>query len=401
MKPKRTNIKIKHHKYNLYNRKKSRGRQVLTVILMVVIVAALAVIGYGAGKPLVEYITSKNSETSESTPSWTPPETSEADSEVSSDEAQTSASETSDTSEPDAAEETVSSMYVLPSGTVYDAASLKSAAASAKNAGYAGIVVTAKDSVGNILYKSDIAAVKDGATVTGTLSAKQMCDIITAEGLVPAARFSTLLDRSNGNYIGGGYMLPDGSGNWLDAAPANGGKKWLSPFSDASAEFMNNIAGELSAAGFKYIIAADTMYPDFRPSDISTYLYDLPLTDADKRTEALWNVLDAARSGAEKNGAKFIAELDGSALFAENAQATDAEFAADKAKLAQVGLLIDYTPENGSAAYAGAKSFIGRMGAQFKGQEYSVLVDSAAVSAEAVTEIQRAFAEAGAAVFVK
>lgn len=400
MKPKKTNIKIKHHKYNLYNRRKSRGKQVLTVILMVVIVAALAVVGYGAGKPLVEYITSKNSETSESTPSWTPPATSEAESNVTSDEQTSELVETSDTSAPAKAEETISSMYVLPGDAVYDAASLKSAVVSAKNAGYTGIVITAKDSTGNILYKSNIDEVKDGATITGTLSAKQMCDIITAEGLVPAARFSTLLDRSNGNSVGGGYMLSDGGGNWFDAAPANGGKKWLSPFSSASAEFMKNIAAELSSAGFKYIIAADTMYPDFRPSDISSYLYDLPLTDTNKRVAALWDVLDVAKAGAEDNGAKLIAELDGAALFADDRQATDAEFAADKDKLAGVGVLIDYTPESGSA-YAEAKTFIGRMGAQFKGQEYSVLVDGSAVSPGTIEEIQRAFTEAGVSMFVK
>lgn len=400
MKPKRTNIKIKHHKYNLYNRRKSRGKQALAIILTVVIAAALAVIGYGAGRPLVEYLTGKNSETSESTPSWTPPVTSvEPESDAQADGENSSVS--SETSGPEQTAAEIPLMYVLPQDVVYDAQSLKNAAAAAKNAGYSGIAVTAKDSVGNILYKSEIAGIRDGATVTGTLSAKEMCRIIEAEGLVPAARFSTLLDRSNPNYIAGGYMISDGSGSWLDAAPANGGKRWFSPFGSATAEFMKDIAEELATAGFKYIIAADTMYPDFHASDINTYLYDLPLTDAEKRTDALWSVLDAAKSGAEDNGAEFAVQLSADALFSDDRQATDAECADDRSKLHEASLLISYAPDGKTSAYTAAKSFIGRMGAQFSGQKYSVLIDGSAVSENDVSEARRAFAEEEIAVYVK
>lgn len=393
MKPKKTNIKIKHRKYNLYNRKKSKGKQVLTVIIMIVIVLALAVIGYGAGKPIVEYFSSKGNETSDSTPSWTPPATAEAD-ETSSAETQTAQPAPEETAEPEPA---LTGMYVLPQDAVYDAASLKSAVVSAKNAGYTGVVVTAKDTEGYFLYSSDIDGIKGGSSVKGTLTAKEMCDIITAEGLIPAARFSTLLDRTSGGLVGGCYALSDGSGNWLDAAPSAGGKKWMDPFSTQCTAFMENIAGELSAAGFKYLIAADTMYPDFHPSDYNVYLYSLPIGDAEKRADALWGVLDAVCAGAEKNGAEVIAEVDGGALFSGDRQATDAELAEDAEKLNGISLLIDYSDD---LTYSGAKSFIGRMGAQFAGQTYAVLADSGA-SEGALEDMQRAFGEAGVTVFVK
>ena len=53
---KKKNIKIKHRKYSLYQRKKSKGRKFLTGLLMVILVAGLCVLGYGLGKPLVEYL---------------------------------------------------------------------------------------------------------------------------------------------------------------------------------------------------------------------------------------------------------------------------------------------------------------------------------------------------------
>ena len=396
MKPKKTNIKIKHRKYNLYNRKKSKGKQALTVVLMIVIVLALAVIGYGAGKPIVEYFSSRGGESSDSTPSWTPPATAEASGDASSEETQTDNSSVPDdkTSEP---EQQLAGMYILPENKVFDAASLKQAVISAKNAGYDGVVVTAKDKEGSFLYSSEISGIKGAEPVKGTLTAKEMCDIITAEGLVPAARFSTLLDRTSGGYVGGCYTLSDGSGKWLDAAPSNGGKKWMDPFSEECRTFMGSISEELSAAGFKYIIAADTMYPEFHPSDYSVYLYSLPIGDAEKRVEALWAVIDAVRAGAEKHGAAFAAEVDGAALLSDSRQSTDAELAGNAEKLSGITLLINYS---GESSYSGAKAFIGRTGAQFPGLKYSVAADSEDVG-DAVSDIRRAFNEAGTAVYVR
>ena len=56
MAPKKTNIKIKRSKINLYNKKKSKRRQALTIIITVVVVCGLGVLGYGLGKPLLKYI---------------------------------------------------------------------------------------------------------------------------------------------------------------------------------------------------------------------------------------------------------------------------------------------------------------------------------------------------------
>ena len=70
---KKTNIKIKHHNYNLYSKKKSRGKQTLAVILTVAAAAVLCVVGYSAGKPIMDYFKNRDQYTSDSSSVWTPP----------------------------------------------------------------------------------------------------------------------------------------------------------------------------------------------------------------------------------------------------------------------------------------------------------------------------------------
>ena len=76
---KKKNIKIKHRKYSLYQRKKSKGRKVLTVLLMIVLIAGLCVLGYGLGKPLVEYFSNRGTESAPES-AWTPPVSTEPNS---------------------------------------------------------------------------------------------------------------------------------------------------------------------------------------------------------------------------------------------------------------------------------------------------------------------------------
>ena len=400
MKKKKTNIKIKRSKYNLYNKKKSRGKQVLAVVVTIIAAAVLAVVGYGIGRPLMEYFQGRESGTSESTPSWTPPQTAEPTAESTDPTAESTEESAEPTSDDQGS--VMGTMYILSESAAANSESLASAIAAAKSSGCTGVVVTLKDDSGNLLYKSEIDGVKDGSTITGTLTAKQICGIVTAAGLTPAARISTVLDSLNGNYVGGNFVLSDGGGNWLDAALADDGKKWLNPFEDDTCAFMENIAAELSEAGFRYIIAADTMFPDFHPSDYTTYLYSEPISDADKRIEALWNVLDSVRRGAESGGAVMVAEVDADALFADDKQGTDAEIAADKSKLSEVTLLIDYTADSSSSSpYADAKAFIGKMKAAYSSQEYAVLVKGTGFSDSTLTEIKRAFSEAEIDIFVQ
>ncbi len=388
------NIKIKHRKYSLYSRKKSKGKQALAVILTIIIAVALCVIGFGLGRPLMDYFNGEKTPADQSS-GWTPPvETTESAEPT---EEPSNESESIESAEPAAPSAEV--VYTIPAGALRSADSLKAAAAAAKAQGCSTVLITVKNSTGNYLYKTERSVFHYGDIITGTLTAKEICDIITAEGLVPCARISTLKDKLSSNYLEGiKYYNSDGSG-WLDAAYANGGKAWLDPFSEKTHEYVASIITELTTAGFKEIVLADTMYPFFRNVDLNNYLANQPhLSDSAARLDALWDLVEACRAAAESGGAKITLEINAQDMDAADKTATTAEITADKARLKTIGLLISYSPESGSE-YAGAKSFAGRMSSQYSGQSYNVLITKNAVSDNAFEQLLKAFAESGVTVF--
>ena len=225
-KTKKTNIKIKHKQFNLYNKKKSKAKQALTLILTIVAACALGVVGYGIGKPVMDYILGNTQ--------YTPGDSSDSGSSDSSDGSSDVSSEGSDTSSDNSPASSDNNsntpvipasgtMYMLPDNAAESSASLNSALAAAKSTGHTTVAVTLKDSDGMFLYKSGITGIKD-ASVTGTLTAAQICDLITKAGLTPAAKISTVMDKTNGNSIGGNYNIagsPNVSG--IDAKKEDGG----------------------------------------------------------------------------------------------------------------------------------------------------------------------------------
>lgn len=400
---KKTNIKIKHHKYNLYNKKKNKAKQILTIILTIAAACVLGVVGYGIGKPLMNYFQNREQYIAESSSSDEISSiiseiiSAQESSEVSSAESTTAvSSENSSDAEPTP---TVNDkMYFLPDNAAESSDSLRSALAAAKNTGCNMAVITLKNEEGLMLYKSGLAILKEGNTIKASLTAQQISSMISEAGFIPAAKISTLKDKSSMSCVDGSYMIV-GGGGWMDDYPEKGGKPWMSPFKNETISFIGSITEELSAAGFKNIICENTMYPAFHSIDITTYLSDLPLTDSTKRAAALWNVVDAAKKGAEKNGAELWLEMDGSALLGAEKLSTNAELALDANKLKNSKLIISYSPDKASTdAYSSAKSFASKVKTAAGGAEIAVSVNT--LSGAAFESAAKAFSEADIKVFV-
>lgn len=392
---KKKNIKIKHRKYSLYQRKKSKCRKVLTVLLMIVVIAGLCVLGYGLGRPLVDYFQNRGGE-SEPSSAWTPPisaETSGASAEGTTDTVSTA----EPTTEAQPEDKAVNAL-ILPESAVTSSESLNSALAAAKNSGCTDITVTLKDEVGNFLYKTTVDGVPEGQ-MTGSLTAKQIADIITKAGFTPRARINTLLDRTsqtyNGEYIC--YMIADG-GIWHDFYVDQGGKSWLSPFETGTAKYLSAITAELSNAGFKSIILANTVFPSFNSQDYSNFLRQLSISDSSARLKALWNVVNACDTAAKSTSAELLLEVNDTDLFADDKGLTTAELAGDKTKLKNISLLVDYSPDD-KTGYAETKAFIGRLSAVYSGQSYAVRIKTSSFSESALAEVRRAFSDSGITVF--
>ena len=142
MKSKKTNIKIKRHKYNLYNKKKNKTKRVLTAIVTVIAVCGLGVLGYGLGKPIVNYFQNREQYTSDPSSAWSPP----SDSDISENSANSGDPNVS-SEEPNSTpvEMTDPKIYFLPENAAVSSASLNSALAAAKESGCDTVAVTLND----------------------------------------------------------------------------------------------------------------------------------------------------------------------------------------------------------------------------------------------------------------
>lgn len=387
MKSKKTTIKIKRSKVNLYNKKKNKAKHVIAIIITAAAACALCILGYGIGKPVMDYFRGQGLQSSSSSV-WTPANTENSTGIVPVSSGQGSAGSSSNAGGNEPLPNTVKSAYYLSEEAALSLDSLDSELSAAKNSGHSVVVVTLKDSDGLFLYKSSIKRVKS----EGTLTAEEIADEIEKAGFVPAAKISTLKDKSNGIAFGCHYTFSNG-GTWLDGRPGIG-KTWISPFSDKTPGFIKSITEELSQAGFKRIIAAETMYPNFYPVDISKNLAHLPLSDRAKRAEALWKVIDAAKEGAEAGGAELYVEMDGAKMIAPKKDGTNAELAFDADSLKTANIIVDYSP-SGTAddPYSAAKEFIESLKQSLNGAECTVRITGGS-SAEAVQNVKKAFDEA-------
>lgn len=388
-------IKIKHRKYSLYQRKRSKSRKVLTVLLMVVLVAGLCVLGYGLGRPLVNYFQNRGNE-SQTSSAWTPPSSAEISSSAEGTSDRSTAEATKEPTQEAQEQKTVNS-FILPESAVSSSESLNSALAAAKNGNYTDITVTLKDESGNFLYKTGIDGIPE-TQITGSLTAKQIADIITKAGFIPRARINTLLDRTSQTFGGENvcYMIADG-GIWHDYYVDQGGKSWLDPFEDATAKYLSAITSEISDAGFRSIILANTRYPAFNPQDYTNFLRQLNISDDTARLEALWKVTDACVTAAKPSGAEIAVEVDSADLLADEKALTSAEITSDKAKLKNTVLMVDYSPED-KATYAGTKAYIGKLSVMYSGQTIAVRLQTSGFSADALADVRKAFIDSGIAV---
>lgn len=391
MNKKKTNIKIKKSKINIYNKRKNKTRQTMTLVMTIALACILVVVGYGIGKPIMKYFSEKdNSSDNSDSISQSVPAQSSSQSSSSSEIDEPS----SDVSQP--LEKNLSGMCLLPSDAVSSEKTLRSALAQAKESGYTKVVVTLKDDTGVLLYKSEIDRIKNKAEINvGTLTSQQIYDIIAEYGMTAAARISTLKDRY-APYHFGNYALADSGVLWLDNSAEAGGKPWLNPFESSTADYISELAAELSAAGFKDIICADTIFPPFTGYDKDTWLKHMDLRNAQKRSDALWQVLDKAKTAAAANGATVWAEIEGDSLLSDERTSTSAEIAYDTEKFSQLPLVIVY---NGSDISADVAAFAEKISSR-AGSDVVVLINDT-MEAAALEGVKDVFSKAGFEVLAK
>lgn len=288
MKQHNKSIKIKRSKNRLYKKKKSGAKVAAETIVFVLIAGALVFVGYSAAGPLIELLSGGTETEIEG---WTPTPPPDV-----SDDINISASESGEGTEPITTEPEISDetgAYIMTESDLSSQSALKTAVENAKKSGYKQVLVPMKDSSGNLLYKSNISYVKDTELVTGTLHAGQIASQIKGGGLIPKAVIPTLLDNNGPSYVeNAGYRFADDSYFWLDAAAANGGKRWLDPFLDGTKKYITDLSRELKNAGFEEVILSQLRFPAFTS-------YDQGILDGKSFTADRYKALTALYSASE------------------------------------------------------------------------------------------------------
>ncbi len=280
-------IKVKRRKKNFYRKRKSTGRKVLEVILIILLIGALVFIGYSVAPPLIKFFSGDNNNSSTSEPVWTPPETTTSQTESS---VVTTPPVTTEKPEDKPQLLGGTNAVTAPDSALQSSAALKKYLETAKNSGYKAVIFYLKDDTGHLLYKSSVDTIKDNTTiVTGKLTAAQIVKICKEAEITPVASIATLNDHLIPKFVDGtGYRTSD-DWEWLDAAYDKGGQPWATPYSSATVTYLSKITKELSQAGFESIILKDVTFPNFGNYDYSLLPANLKESARTEKLVALIN----------------------------------------------------------------------------------------------------------------
>lgn len=160
---------------------------------------------------------------------------------------------------------------------------------------------------GAVYYSTNVFLAGASKAFPEMLTLEQIADTIEKAGYKPAAVISIFYDNilpvTDGST---GYRTYNTDEQWIDNDPAAGGKPWASPYSELAVNYNADIAGEISAAGFKKVICADLVFPQFRQSDLELLDPELSSPSRSMKMTAAANLLN---DRILKNGSSMFVEI--------------------------------------------------------------------------------------------
>lgn len=288
----------------LYKPRRNKTKTVIGTVVFTLLAVTLVVVGYSAGDTIVSYF--KNRSDIQQNSSWSP----ESTASQSKDNSVTSGDDSSSAPVEVPIKSQYSYAYQLPENAISSIDSLNVELDKAVLAKADSVIITLKNDLNGILYKSE----KFNAPEERALTLEQIVSAIKAKSLAPQARIGTLKDHiSMGHNPALNYIFADDVYTWLDNAPEAGGKPWINPFNTQSVEFISNLAQEISIAGFEQIYSKDLIFPNFMDYD---YTVLANINDSAKRVLALQTL---ANSVSEKTGDKAFVEISASQFMNDGA----------------------------------------------------------------------------------
>lgn len=194
-----------------------------------------------------------------------------------------------------------SNSYYLSEDDISNVETLKTALNKVDNS-YNIVVLPLKSQGGMLNYGSKINSAINSGVVGSYTDLKEIVKLIKDAGFTPYANISVLYDNIYPKtYKKSAYQFEDGTGSWWDNSEENGGKPWLSPFSEDTKNYLSAISAELTEDGIEGIICEDVIFPNFREKDLD-YIGDL--VKDENRYTALIDVLNTIQKSA--NGQEVL-----------------------------------------------------------------------------------------------
>lgn len=340
----------------MFKRKRSPAKTAMNIILVVILLGAVAFLGYSVGKPIMEFLDSRENER----PSYSESHDFEENSPVVTKAVTTAPEETEPpvtTVLPEAEPETGKRILTvtIPTGAGSEDY-IRSRAEYAKVNGYYGISLELLAVGGSVKYQTaNERAISSNAVSAGAIAdLKTAADIISGEGLVPYARVSALSDHIVSWDKSICYLFENSTSTWLDNDIDSGGKPWMSVFSETAREYICSIVKEISDAGFSGIIAGELEFPPFRNSDLNYVGASVKSADRYKGLQDFSNAMQDSFGTAKTYAVEVDAQdiVSGRAEILSNPDSLDARIVYVKYDSSAVGLRIVKTDET-EISYSG------------------------------------------------
>lgn len=288
----------KYRKIKRNQRIYRKRRRVPSWIKFILILLLAIGVGYIGGKAVMDGLRNAQEARQNSSQAQDSSQTSEDSSNPSSE---------SQTSEMQPAAEEAMSARVMPIDVMKNPEQRQQFIQTVKNEGSNTIILDLKDETGYLHYQSANEIVQQcNAVAADAVNLSQVCQEITAAGLTPVGRISTLMDMVSSRVAAGTTYLYRGQSDtaWLDAAANNGGKTWLSPYRENTGAFLAGLADEITEAGCSRLILTHLEYPSQNTNDMGLS------GETVSRTDALRAVYQQIAAAAEQNSAQVMLQLD-------------------------------------------------------------------------------------------
>lgn len=278
-----------------------------SVALSILLIGGIGFIGYSVAEPLINYTKKQgdNSAATESTQNGASDTSSQATAatvnvqeNVNIEQYKAAALSVSDMADIDALRNALQS---LPAASAIDY-----------------VEVPLKVSGGKIYYYSSVYEAQMSGAIASYLTLQEIVSEVRTAGYKPAAVISMFDDNIMPlSYPQMGYITVQSGQQWIDDSLENGGKPWVTPFSDDAVAYLRDIAQEVSAAGFEKVVCSDFVFPEFRESDLTLLGDDVNGSD---RYLAMTSAANAMYETILSNGATMMMEVSVSDILKDNAE---------------------------------------------------------------------------------